>query len=91
MRLKWSTRALDQYAEQITYLALRNPDAAETIEKRLEDALDNLSVFPKMGKAGRVEGTFERIVKNTPLVVVYIIDIDAIVILNILHTSQDYP
>jgi plasmid stabilization system protein ParE len=44
-----------------------------------------------MGRVGRYPGTFEYVVSNSPLIIVYEIREDVIIVLNILHTSQDYP
>jgi plasmid stabilization system protein ParE len=91
MRLKWSEYARFKYIEQIGYIALRNIEAAERIEAAVEGALDNVLAFPKIGRTGRVLGTFEYLIKNAPLIIVYKIHGEVITVLNILHTSQDYP
>ncbi|MDR1622311.1 MAG: type II toxin-antitoxin system RelE/ParE family toxin [Synergistaceae bacterium] len=44
-----------------------------------------------MGRVGRYPGTFECVVKKAPLIIVYELREEAIIVLNILHTAQDYP
>ncbi len=91
MQLKWSEYALKKYDEQIGYIALRNFEAAEQIEESIENALNNIRCFPELGRRGRYPGTMEFILKKAPLIIVYHISDDLITILNIIHTSQDYP
>jgi toxin ParE1/3/4 len=91
MRLKWSEYARFKYSEQISYIALRNPTAAEEIEVKIEETLNRILFFPRIGRTGRYPDTFECMVKNAPLVIVYEIYEENITVLNILHTSQDYP
>jgi toxin ParE1/3/4 len=51
--------------------------------------------FPKLGKVGRIENTFELSVSGLPYVVVYRLGFggkpDNILIEAILHTSRKYP
>ena len=91
MRLTWSEYARYKYCEQISYIALRNPAAAEEIETTIEETLNRILRFPRMGRTGRYPDTFECLVKKAPLIIVYEICGEDIIVLNILHTAQDYP
>lgn len=92
MQLKWAEYALYKYSEQLSYIALRNPTAAEEIMAAIEEALDRILLFPRIGRVGRYPGTFECLIKKTPLIIVYEIhEEEVITVLNILHTAQDYP
>ena len=91
MRLTWSEYARYKYSEQISYIALRNPDAAEGIEAAIEKTLNRILLFPRTGRIGRYPDTFECSIKKAPLVLVYEIRGEVITVLNILHTAQDYP
>jgi hypothetical protein len=51
-----------------------------------------LEAFPRLGHAGHVDGTLERIVPRTPHVIVYRIDLgdeDELVILRVYHVAQE--
>jgi len=91
MQLKWSKYAQYKYSEQISYIALRNPTAAEEIEANIENALNRILTFPRIGRIGRYPDTFECLVKKAPLIIVYEIREEVITVLNILHTAQEYP
>ena len=62
MRLKWSEYARHKYNEQISYIALRNPDAAEEIKATIEETLNRILLFPRIGRVGRYPDTFECLV-----------------------------
>jgi plasmid stabilization system protein ParE len=91
MRLKWSEYARYKYSEQINHIALRNPTAAAKIASAVEETLERLLLFPRMGHIGRYSGTFEFSVKKAPLIVVYEIREEILIVLNIVHMAQDYP
>jgi toxin ParE1/3/4 len=90
MRLKWSEYALSKYSEQIDYIASRNPTAAAEIEAAIEKTLNRILMFPRMGRIGRYPDTFECSVKKAPLIIVYELHEEIIIVLNILHMAQDY-
>jgi len=48
-------------------------------------------VFPMSGRAGRVPGTRELVIANTPFLVAYAIDQAHIVILAVYHGAQRWP
>ena len=91
MRLRWSKYALKRYSEQIEYIAMRNAQAAVEIEEAFERALQNILRFPEIGHKGRRVGTLELIINDAPLILIYRLQDKGITILNILHTSQEYP
>ena len=91
MRLTWSEYACHKYSEQISYIASRNPEAAEEIEVSIEKTLNRILLFPRTGRMGRYPDTFECLVKKAPLIIVYEIRGEVKTVLNVLHTAQDYP
>jgi toxin ParE1/3/4 len=76
---------------QIAYVAERNPQAAIKLGDAIEAAVMNLSRYPKIGRAGRVEGTRELVVDATPYLIVYRIEKETLVILRVLHGAQRWP
>ena len=91
MRLKWSSLARLQYMEQINYIGDRNLSAALKITEKLRTATDKLLIHTEIGKKRRCEGTRELAVSGTPIIIVYTIVQQEILIAGILHTAQDYP
>lgn len=49
--------------------------------------VEQLSTFHNIGKAGRIHGTRELVIPNTPYIAVYWIKSNKIEVLRVLHTS----
>ena len=71
MRLRWLNLALDDLDEIAEYIYRDNPDAARRMIRRLWESERVLTNLPDLGRPGRVHGTRELVVINTPFVVPY--------------------
>lgn len=58
---------------------------------KIMTAVDLLSSYPSMGRAGRVSGTRELIIPDTPFIVPYRIKNACVEVLRVFHTSQKWP
>jgi len=62
------------------------------VAARIRLAVERLAEFPRMGRAGRVAGTHEWVVRGLPYIIVYeigTIDPDELLILGIFHGARD--
>jgi toxin ParE1/3/4 len=50
-----------------------------------------LAVYPEIGRPGRIAGTRELRITGTPLLLVYRLEPEAIVVLRLLHGAQRWP
>lgn len=91
MPVKWARRALANLDEEAAYLAQQNPQAAADLVDRIEEAVRRLSDFPAMGRPGRVSGTRELVVTDTPYIVPYRVRGQTVHILRVFHTSRRWP
>ena len=91
MRLRWLHLALDDLDEVAAHISRDNPDAARRMIGRLWEAVQALAVQPEMGRPGRVHGTRELVVGNTPFVVPYRVVGSEIQILRVLHGARNWP
>ncbi|MEM7349829.1 MAG: type II toxin-antitoxin system RelE/ParE family toxin [Acidobacteriota bacterium] len=91
MRLKWSFSALQDLADLRAYIASDRPRAATGVARRIRQAVEHLEQYPRMGRPGRVEGTRELIVTDTPYLVAYRIEGDVLVVLRVLHSARKWP
>jgi toxin ParE1/3/4 len=91
MPIKWLRKALKNLAQVHTYIAYDDPEAAVKVIQKIRTGVDHLSQFPTIGKAGRVEGTRELLIANTPYFVVYRIKGKTIEIMRVFHASRRYP
>ena len=85
VQVKWLNRALRNLQEEANYIAQDDPQAAARIVARIEDAVALLIDHPSLGRAGRVPGTRELVVPDTPYLVPYRVRGMRIEILRIFH------
>lgn len=91
MRVRWLARALRNLREEPEYIARDNPQAAAQTVARIENAVELLSDQPAMGRPGRVPGTRELIIPDTPYIVPYQVRGRRVVILRVFHSSRRWP
>ncbi len=71
----------------MAYIAERNPAVALVVASAIHSAIDQLSDYPRMGRAGRVGGTRELVVARTPFIVIHVVQADTVQIVRVLHAS----
>ena len=86
--MKWLPLAERNRESQLAYIGKRNPWAAIDMGDAIEAAVWHLVENPHMGRRGRVKGMRELVVRNTPYVIAYRVEPDAVVILRLLHGAQ---
>jgi addiction module RelE/StbE family toxin len=91
MRVRFTKLANSDLNQAYDYIAQDNPSSARIVIERIEKAIDTLYQYPVIGKNGRVKGTREFVVPNTPFILVYRIEKDMLQILSVLHVSRKYP
>lgn len=90
--LEWTEQATRQLDQAHDYIALSNSEeVAERIATQIVTTIQQLTAFPMSGRSGRVPGTRELVISNTPFIAAYAIDHDRIVILAIYHGAQQWP
>lgn len=86
----WTKDALKDLDEIGAYIAIDNPDAAAKAIIRIGEAAAGLSFFPRIGRDGRVQGTRELVISDTPYILIYRVR-DRVEILRIRHGAQRWP
>lgn len=90
MTIRWSQTASTDFAGQIAFIHAERPRAAERVGRLILDQIESLSVHPRRGRIGRLEGTRELVV--APFVIVYEIGAaGSITIVRVLHGRQNWP
>jgi toxin ParE1/3/4 len=90
--IEWTEQAVRQLDQAHDYIALANSgEVAERIAMRIVTTVQQLARFPMSGRSGRVPGTRELVISNTPFIAAYAIDRDRIVILALYHGAQQWP
>ena len=92
MRVRWTTPALRDLEAIGDYIGRDNSAAvaARIVTTILEHA-DNLAAFPHIGRAGRVPGTRELVVADTPFIVPYRVRDTEVEILAVFHGARQWP
>jgi toxin ParE1/3/4 len=90
--IEWTEQATRQLDQAHDYLAFANSEeVAAKVTMQIVTAVQQLASFPMSGRAGRVSGTRELVIANTPFLVAYAIRRTRIVILAIYHGAQQWP
>ncbi len=90
MRLEWSHDAAADRMAVFDYIEFDNPAAAAANDKRISKHVGRLAEFPEIGRMGRVQGTRELVIPNTPYIAVYRINANGVLLLRILHAAQHW-
>ncbi len=91
MRIKWTEPAAKAMESIQDDIAKDNPIAAFEVAQRIRHATQQLEDHPKLGRAGRVRGTYELVIPDLPYMVPYRIKGKEIQILSVYHTSRKWP
>ncbi|MGB2643593.1 MAG: type II toxin-antitoxin system RelE/ParE family toxin [Candidatus Acidiferrum sp.] len=91
MRVRWLRVALANLEAEAGYIAEDNPAAADRVVQRILRAVALLRKNPAIGRPGRVPGTRELIVPNTPYIVPYRVRADTLEILRVFHAARKWP
>lgn len=94
-QLFWTDRAQNEYYDILDYIAVDNPEASSRVGLRIAEVAKGLLAFAT-GRAGRVHGTYEKIVPGLPYILAYAITAapgggEMVAILHVIHTARDWP
>ncbi|MGP0096731.1 MAG: type II toxin-antitoxin system RelE/ParE family toxin [Terriglobales bacterium] len=90
--IEWTEQALLHLDQVHDYIALSNSEeVAFRVTLHIANSVQQLATFPMSGRAGRVRGTRELVVSNTPFILAYSIEKERIIVLAIYHGAQQWP
>lgn len=90
LELEWLVLARSDLLSIVGYIADDNPGAAQRVKDDIEEKAATLSMHPKIGRLGRVDGTRELVVWAN-YIIVYQENELAVRILRVLHAAQQWP
>ena len=91
MRTRWTRPALADLEAIGDFVARDNPNAAAHVVKRIVEQVEKLRDHPHVGRSGRILGTRELVITQTPYIVPYRVVDDDIQILAVLHGARRWP
>ena len=90
MKLLWTPEAVRDREDIYDYIEEDNPLAALDLDNLIAEKTAVLQDFPRMGRPGRIAGTFELVVHSSYMVVYDIVETQ-VRILNVVHTARQWP
>lgn len=90
MPVRWLRKTIKNLEQAYQFVAAEDVDAAMQLVLRIQAAVEQLERFPQLGRVGRVEGTRELVIANTPFIVVYRVKGRTAEIFRVLHSSRQY-
>jgi toxin ParE1/3/4 len=84
--LRW-----EDLEEARRYIMQDDPQAAKRVRKAILSTVEHLAELPHLGKPGRVAGTRERVIPDTPNVAAYTVIGDHVEILSVIHGARRWP
>jgi addiction module RelE/StbE family toxin len=91
MQVKWLRTAAQNLDDETDYLVKDNPKVAKAFFSHIIKNVNQLKIFPDLGRPGRVSGTRELVILNYPYIIPYRIKGDTVEVLRVFHTSRMWP
>ena len=92
MTLIWSPESIHDLISLRAYIAGDDPTAAKRVALHILNCVEHLlSENPKLGHSGRVPGTRELVIPETPYIVPYRVRGTAIEIVRVYHSARRWP
>jgi toxin ParE1/3/4 len=93
MQIKWLRKALKNLDDEAEFIAQDDPQVAQVVVQRIQQAVALLRDNPALGHPGRLPGTFELVIPKTRYIVPYRVRprLQRVEILRVFHTSRKLP
>lgn len=91
MQVRWLRTALANLNAEAEYIARDDPTAAIRVVRAVVEAVDRLKQYPAMGRPGKITGTRELVVPDTPYIVPYRVRGNEVEIVRVFHGSRRWP
>ncbi len=89
--VKWLRTALKNLECEAEYISQKNPSAAVSVVSKIRENVRALEQFPALGRPGRVTGTRELVIPDTPYIIPYRVVGKRIEILRVFHSARKCP
>jgi toxin ParE1/3/4 len=91
MKLRFTRRAVQDLADIADYIRKQNPQAALRVRAAILESLQNLVLFPQVGRQQKVEGVRKVVTRRYPYLVYYTADelAEEIIIITIQHPARE--
>jgi len=90
VEIRWTRKALENLDQIATYIAQDNPTRANSFIGEIKEKTELLTLFPSLGRPGRVPGTRELVVHEN-YVVPYRVKGGTVQIIRVHHAARLWP
>jgi addiction module RelE/StbE family toxin len=91
MKVVWARRAVKHLTALRDFIAADNPGAAAALAGRIIESVTRLEQHPHSGGPGRIAGTRELAVPNTPYIIPYRVRGERLELIAVFHGRQNWP
>jgi toxin ParE1/3/4 len=91
MKVVWSPRAIRHLIHLRAYIEKDSDQNAALVASRILNAVALLEAHPEIGRPGRIVGTRELIVPQTPFVIPYRVRRAHLELIAVFHGRQEWP
>jgi toxin ParE1/3/4 len=91
VRVRWLRTALANLNAEAEFISKDNPAAAARTVTAIVDAVQLLKQYPAMGRPGRVPGTRELVIPDTPYIIPYRVRGEVLELLRVFHGARKWP
>jgi plasmid stabilization system protein ParE len=91
MRIFWSLRAIRHLEHLRNFIASDSEQSAALVAGRILKAVDLLEDHQEMGRPGRVLGTRELVIPDTPYIIPYRVKGERLELIAVFHGRQKWP
>ena len=91
MKVIWSRRAIRHLVAARNYIAKDSPERAAAVASVILENVELLVTQPQMGRPGRVLGTRELVVPETPYIIPYRVRDEDLELIAVFHGRQRWP
>jgi addiction module RelE/StbE family toxin len=91
LEVRWLKRALANLEAEAEYIARDSPAAAQRLVAAIDRSVQYLARYPSLGRPGRVAGTRELVVPDTPYVIPYRVHERRVEVLRVFHGARKWP
>ncbi len=91
MKIVWSRRAIRHLVSLREHIEKDSEQSAARVAGRILDAVDLLEKHPELGRPGRLVGTRELVVADTPYIIPYRVRAESLELIAVFHGRQKWP
>jgi addiction module RelE/StbE family toxin len=91
LKVRWLKRALMSLDAEAEYIARDSPAAAQRLVRTIEQMVELLASHPALGRPGRVQGTRELVIPDTPYIIPYRVRQGRMEVLRVFHAARKGP